>query len=189
MVKLPTDGDVTTHQVAASLGNLSLDADVTLVVRQAWTLALSTEGTAEDALASVQRACRQVAQDCTVCDLSAAGCTATTAGLGGARRALTLTLPLTLTLTLTLTLALALTLALTLTLARLTAGVRAAHRYTAAQLDGRDHGDEEEHRPVRQPGACRIGSQCSARAHYPGAVACFAQNELGGARLKTRAIF
>ena len=33
------------------------------------------------------------------------------------------------------------------------------------------------------------GSQCSARAHYPGAVACFAQNELGGARLKTRAIF
>ena len=47
--------------------------------------------------------------------------------------------------------------------ARLTAA--AAHRHAAAQLDCRRHGDEEEHRPVRQPGACRIRSQRSAWAH------------------------
>ena len=124
---LPTDCDVTTHQVAASLGSLTLDADVAVVVRQAWAIAVSIEGTAEEAVASVQQACQQDAQDCAVCDLSAPSCTATTGGLGGARRARALeaaavprrglarSLQLALvTLTLTLTLILNLTLILTL---------------------------------------------------------------------------
>ena len=86
MVQLPTDGDVTTHEVAASLGDLTLDAEVSVVVRQAWTIAVTTEGTAEEAVASVLQACQQVSADCTVCDLSDASCTAST-GIG-ARRAL-----------------------------------------------------------------------------------------------------
>ena len=90
---LPTDCDVTTHQVAASLGSLTLDADVAVVVRQAWTIAVSIEGTVEEAVASVQQACQQDAQDCAVCDLSAPSCTATTGGLGGARRARALEAP------------------------------------------------------------------------------------------------
>ena len=72
--------------------------------------------------------------------------------------------------------------------ARLTAA--AAHRHATAQLDCRRHGDEEEHRPVRQPGACRIRSQRSAWAHSttPGGGVVSA-NAAGGARLKKRAIF
>ena len=86
MFQLPTDGDVTTLEVAASLGNLTLDADVTVVVRQAWTIAVTIEGTAEEAVASVQQACQQVAQDCSVCDLSDPSCTASTGGAGGGGR-------------------------------------------------------------------------------------------------------
>ena len=86
VVQLPTDGDVTTHEVAASLGDLTLDAEVSVVVRQAWTIAVFIEGTAEEAVASVLQACQQVSADCTVCDLSDASCTASK-GIG-ARRAL-----------------------------------------------------------------------------------------------------
>jgi hypothetical protein len=86
VVRLPRDGNVTTHEVAASLGNLTLDAEVSVVVRQAWTISVTTEGTAEEAVASVLQACQQVSADCTVCDLSDASCTAST-GIG-ARRAL-----------------------------------------------------------------------------------------------------
>jgi hypothetical protein len=87
VVQLPTDGNVTTHEVAASLGNLALDADVSVVVRQAWTITVTIEGTVEEAVASVQQACQQVSQDCFVCDLSEPSCTASTGSLGGEHRA------------------------------------------------------------------------------------------------------
>ena len=77
---------MTTLQVAASLGNLTLDAEVTVTVRQAWTIAVTIEGTAEEAVASVQQACQQVATDCFVCDLSDPSCTASTGSLGGGGR-------------------------------------------------------------------------------------------------------
>ena len=86
MFQLPTEGDVTTLEVAASLGNLTLDADVTVVVRQAWTIAVTIEGTAEEAVASVQQACQQVAQGCFVCDLSDPSCSASTGSVGGGGR-------------------------------------------------------------------------------------------------------
>ena len=88
VVQLPTNGDMTMSglDVAASLGSLTLNADVSMVVRQAWTIAVFIEGTAEEAVASVLQACQQVSADCTVCDLSDASCTAST-GIG-ARRAL-----------------------------------------------------------------------------------------------------
>ena len=88
VVQLPANGDVTMsgQDVAASLGSLTLNADVSMVVRQAWTIAVFIEGTAEEAVASVLQACQQVSADCTVCDLSDASCTAST-GIG-ARRAL-----------------------------------------------------------------------------------------------------
>ena len=42
--------------MAASLGALTFDADVAVVVRQAWTIAVSIEGTAEEAVATLQQA-------------------------------------------------------------------------------------------------------------------------------------
>ena len=79
-MSLPTDGNtnVTAAEFRDSLANLTSNADVTAVVKQAWTLTVEPLGTVEQAVASVLAACRQVSEDCSVCVLSEAGCTAST---------------------------------------------------------------------------------------------------------------
>ena len=88
LVQLPTDGNVTAAEVTASLGNLTSDAEVSIVVKQAWTVVVQPQGTVEQAVASVLAVCRQVSADCTVCDLSDASCTVSTGIVARRARAL-----------------------------------------------------------------------------------------------------
>ncbi len=86
-----TTENVTAAEIAASLSNLttSSGAEVTATVTQAWTLTVSSDDDAATVVADVEAECQVTSPDCTVCDLSEDGCTAST-GVSSRRRALAL---------------------------------------------------------------------------------------------------